>query len=140
VIFVIRAFILERYILESFSIIMILVKSLIVIFLMLFVAKYFYPFVNYMANTFDGREGFANGVGANGVGANGVGANEVGANEVGANEDEKEETTYTPISPAEKQAQMASDAKLVNELQVKIAELQQLSDKATDIRNELVTE
>jgi hypothetical protein len=135
VIFVIRAFILERYILESFSIIMILVKSLIVIFLMLFVAKYFYPFVNYMANTFDGREGFANG-----VGANGVGANEVGANEVGANEDEKEETTYTPISPAEKQAQMASDAKLVNELQVKIAELQQLSDKATDIRNELVTE
>jgi len=109
---------------------MILVKSLIVIFLMLFVAKYFYPFVNYMANTFDGREGFANEVGANGVGANGV----------GANEDEKEETTYTPISPAEKQAQMASDAKLVNELQVKIAELQQLSDKATDIRNELVTE
>jgi hypothetical protein len=109
---------------------MILVKSLIVIFLMLFVAKYFYPFVNYMANTFDGREGFADGVGANGVGANGV----------GANEDEKEETTYTPISPAEKQAQMASDAKLVNELQVKIAELQQLSDKATDIRNELVTE
>ena len=109
---------------------MILVKSLIVIFLMLFVAKYFYPFVNYMANTFDGREGFADGVGANGVGANGV----------EANEDEKEETTYTPISPAEKQAQMASDAKLVNELQVKIAELQQLSDKATDIRNELVTE
>jgi len=97
---------------------------------MLFVAKYFYPFVNYMANTFDGREGFADGVGANGVGANGV----------EANEDEKEETTYTPISPAEKQAQMASDAKLVNELQVKIAELQQLSDKATDIRNELVTE
>jgi hypothetical protein len=135
VIFVIRAFILERYILESFSIIMILVKSLIVIFLMLFVAKYFYPFVNYMANTFDGREGFANGVGANEVGANGV-----EANGVGANEDEKEETTYTPISPAEKQAQMASDAKLVNELQVKIAELQQLSDKATDIRNELVTE
>ncbi len=114
---------------------MILVKSLIVIFLMLFVAKYFYPFVNYMANTFDGREGFANGVGANEVGANGV-----EANGVGANEDEKEETTYTPISPAEKQAQMASDAKLVNELQVKIAELQQLSDKATDIRNELVTE
>ena len=109
---------------------MILVKSLIVIFLMLFVAKYFYPFVNYMANTFDGREGFANE----------VGANEVGANGVEANEDEKEETTYTPISPAEKQAQMASDAKLVNELQVKIAELQQLSDKATDIRNELVTE
>ena len=123
---------------------MILVKSLIVIFLMLFVAKYFYPFINYMSNTFDGREGFAdgtaNGVGANEVGANEVGANGVGANGVGANEDEKEETTYTPMSPAEKQAQMANDASVINDLQLKIAELQELSDKATDIRNELNTE
>ncbi len=118
---------------------MILVKSLIVIFLMLFVAKYFYPFVNYMSNTFDGREGFADGT-ANGVGANEVGANEVEANGVGANEDEKEETTYTPMSPAEKQAQMANDASVINDLQLKIAELQELSDKATDIRNELNTE
>ena len=101
---------------------------------MLFVAKYFYPFVNYMSNTFDGREGFADGT------ANGVGANGVGANGVGANEDEKEETTYTPMSPAEKQAQMANDASVINDLQLKIAELQELSDKATDIRNELNTE
>ena len=118
---------------------MILVKSLIVIFLLLFFFKYYDRFVTYMSNKFDGREGFAN---ANELGA-GANAYEVGeganANEVGEGAYEVEEEEYEELSynVDENQPLMAEDAKLMGELQDKMKELLELSDKATNINNDI---
>ena len=111
---------------------MILVKSLIVIFLLLFFFKYYDRFVTYMSNKFDGREGFAN---ANEVEAGaGPNANEV---EEGANEVEEEEYEELSYNVDENQPLMAEDAKLMGELQDRMKELLELSDKATNINNDI---
>lgn len=116
---------------------MILVKSLIVIFLLLFFFKYYDRFVTYMSNKFDGREGFASEAGANanevGAGA-GAYANEVGAGAYEVEEEEYEELSY---NVDENQPLMAEDAKLMGELQDKMKELLELSDKATNINNDI---
>ena len=101
---------------------MILVKSLIVIFLLLFFFKYYDRFVTYMSNKFDGREGFAS---------------EAGASEAGANALEEEEYEELSYNVGENQPLMAEDAKLMGELQDRMKELLELSDKATNINNDI---
>ena len=122
---------------------MILVKSLIVIFLLLFFFRYFDRFVTYMSNKFDGREGFAS---------------EADTNAYGAAEEDDEDTSaadtsgaadtsaYGAVSAKEEisynvgggnQTLMAEDAKLMGDLQDKMKELLQLSDKATVINNDI---
>ena len=115
---------------------MILVKSLIVIFLLLFFFKYYDRFVTYMSNKFDGREGFASANAYEVEAGAGPNTNEVGA---GANAYEVEEEEYEELSynVDENQPLMAEDAKLMGELQDKMKELLELSDKATNINNDI---
>jgi len=95
---------------------MILVKSLIVILLTLILAQFAKPFLTLMAKLFDGREGFA----------------------VEETEEEKieeleelEEGFYSP-------EKVSKEANFMAELQDKMNELNQLSEKATEINNQLI--
>jgi hypothetical protein len=123
---------------------MILVKSLIVIFLLLFFFRYFDRFVTYMSNKFDGREGFASEADTSAYGAadtSAYGAADTSAADTSAAdtsevaEDDEEEISYNVGGG--NQTLMAEDAKLMGDLQDKMKELLQLSDKATVINNDI---
>jgi hypothetical protein len=126
---------------------MILVKSLIVIFLLLFFFRYFDRFVTYMSNKFDGREGFASEADTSAYGAadtsaygaadtSAYGAADTsGADTSEVAEDDEEEISYNVGGG--NQTLMAEDAKLMGDLQDKMKELLQLSDKATVINNDI---
>ena len=92
---------------------MILVKSLIVILLTLILAQFAKPFLTLMAKLFDGREGFA-----------------VEEADKAAEED-VEEGFYSP-------EKVSKEANFMAELQDKMNELNQLSEKATEINNQLI--
>jgi hypothetical protein len=92
---------------------MILVKSLIVILLTLILAQFAKPFLTLMAKLFDGREGFA--------------VEEADK----AAEEELEEGFYSP-------EKVSKEANFMAELQDKMNELNQLSEKATEINNQLI--
>jgi hypothetical protein len=96
---------------------MILVKSLIVILLTLILAQFAKPFLTLMAKLFDGREGFA--------------VEEELEETDKAAEEELEEGFYSP-------EKVSKEANFVAELQDKMNELNQLSEKAKEINNQLI--
>jgi hypothetical protein len=105
---------------------MILVKSLIVILLMLILAKFGTPILEFLSKLFDGREGFV--------------VEEEGEEEGEEGEREKvvmEESFYSPPSVLENHQKVANESKFVATLQDQMNELNQLSEKATDINNQL---
>ena len=103
-----------------------MIKSLIVIFVLLLLAKYATSIFVFLSNLLDGRENFV------------------------AEDDEEEvksykqaavepleERVYTPPSVLEKHDLMSKDSTIVSDLQDKMNELMQLSEKATEINNQL---
>jgi len=89
---------------------MILVKSLIVLFIALLIARYYMPVIDFSARkVFDKREGFT----------------------------QPEQLKYTTASPLKKQDQMDSDAILISELKEKMTDLLQLNEKTTEINNNI---
>jgi hypothetical protein len=101
---------------------MILIKSLIVIFVLLLLAKYATSIFVFLANLLDGREGFV--------------AEDDKEEEVKTYEP-AEEIVYTPPSVVEKHDLLSKDSRIVSDLQDKMNELMQLSEKATEINNQL---
>ena len=107
---------------------MILVKSLIVILLMLILAKFGTPILEFLSRLFDGREGFV------------VEEGEKEEKEVeGEGEEEvvMEESFYSPPSVLENHQKVANESKIVATLQDKMDELNQLSEEATEINTQL---
>ena len=107
---------------------MILIKSLIVLFSLLLLAKYATPLLVFLAKLLDGREGFV-----------GEDHSEEDEEEVNSYEpaEATEEIVYTPPTVLEKHDLMSKDSAIVNDLQDKMNELMQLSEKATEINNQL---
>jgi len=106
---------------------MILVKSLIVIFLMLFLAKYYKRIMTFLSRfLLDERESFAS----------------LSTKNVFELEEEEmmEEISYTVPSPHEKQAELNMESKMISDLQEKMNELFRLSEKATEINKSLMNE
>lgn len=103
---------------------MILIKSLIVIFILLLFAKYATSIFVFIANLLDGREGFVA---------------EDDKEEVKTYEaaEASEELVYTPPNVLEKHDLLSKDSTIVGDLQDKMNELTQLSEKATEINNQL---
>ena len=122
---------------------MILVKSLIVILLLIIVFAIYNKW-DYFASKFDGREGFEQqgqqGQGQQGQGQQGQEEHE-GLWQAEADEAEKEraveEISYTLPSAVENYELHAGDAKFIGELQEKMTELFQLSEKATNINKNI---
>jgi hypothetical protein len=107
---------------------MILIKSLIVIFILLLLAKYATPILVFLSNLFDGREGF--------VAEDDE--EEVQSYDAEASAEEPlEEVVYTPPTVMEKHDLLSKDSTIVGDLQDKMNELMQLSEKATEINNQL---
>jgi hypothetical protein len=106
---------------------MILIKSLIVVFIMLLLAKYGKPIIIFLSNLLDGREGFDDGQNKDEV-----------KDEV-KEEDNKDivELSYSLPTTLEIHNEMANDSQLISELQDKMSELTQLSEKASEINNQL---
>lgn len=114
---------------------MILVKSLIVILLLIIVFAIYNKW-DYFASKFDGREGFEQ------QGQQGQQQEEhEGLWQAEADEAEKEraveEISYTLPSAVENYELHAGDAKFIGELQEKMTELFQLSEKATNINKNI---
>ena len=106
---------------------MILVKSLIVIFLMLFLAKYYKRIMTFLSRILlDERESFAD-------------INTTNMFEL-EEEDIMEEISYTVPSPLKKQAELNMESKMIIDLQEQMNELFRLSDKATEINTNLMKE
>ncbi len=105
---------------------MILIKSLIVIFVLLLLAKYSTSIFVFLANLLDGREGF-------------VAEDDKEEEKVKSYEpaEAREETVYTPPTVLEKHDLLSKDSRIVSDLQDKMNELMQLSEKATEINNQL---
>lgn len=105
---------------------MILIKSLIVIFVLLLLAKYSTSIFVFLANLLDGREGF-------------VAEDDDDQKEVKAAEaaEASEEIVYTPPTVLEKHDLLSKDSTIVSDLQDKMNELMLLSEKATEINNQL---
>jgi hypothetical protein len=107
---------------------MILVKSLIVIFLMLFLAKYYKRIMTFLSRILlDERESFAD-------------INTTNMFELEEEEDIMEEISYTVPSPLKKQAELNMESKMIIDLQEQMNELFRLSDKATEINTNLMKE
>ena len=104
---------------------MILIKSLIVIFILLLLAKYATPILVFLSNLLDGRENFV------------AEDDEEEFESYDAAEEPQEEIVYTPPSVVEKHDLLSKDSTIVNDLQDKMDELMQLSEKATEINNQL---
>jgi hypothetical protein len=100
---------------------MILVKSLIILFLLILLAQFFNPVMDFSARKFyDQREGFTQ------------------TEEKNEKEKEKyEELKYTTASPLQKHDQMSVDAKLMNQLHENMTDLLELKDKANEINNSM---
>ena len=123
---------------------MILVKSLIVILLLIIVFAIYNKW-DYFASKFDGREGFEQ----QGQWQQGQAEQQQaeqqeeheGLWQAEANEAEKEraveEIAYTLPSAVENYELHAGDAKFIGELQEKMTELFQLSEKATNINKNI---
>lgn len=105
---------------------MILIKTLIIIFILLLLAKYAKPILTFFSNLLDGREGFDVKYEVEGVGDN------MGEND----EEEVEELVYTTPSLMDKHNKVADNTKFVGELQDKMNELTQLSEQASEINNQ----
>jgi hypothetical protein len=125
---------------------MILVKSLIAILLLIIVFA-IYNNWDYFASKFDGREGFEQQQGQWQAEQQGQGQAEQGHEEheglwqAEADQAEKEraveEIAYTLPSAVENYELHAGDAKFISELQEKMTELFQLSEKATNINKNI---
>ena len=125
---------------------MILVKSLIVILLLIIVFAIYNKW-DYFASKFDGREGFEQQEGqaeqqGQWQGQQGQWQEEhEGLWQAEADEAEKEraveEISYTLPSAVENYELHAGDAKFIGELQEKMTELFQLSEKATNINKNI---
>ena len=106
---------------------MILVKSLIVILLTLILAQFAKPFLTLMVKLFDGREGFAVEETLEVEEADKALVDEEALEEV----EEVEEGFYS-------HQKVSKEANFLAELQDKMNELNQLSEKATEINNQLI--
>ena len=117
---------------------MILVKSLIVILLLIIVFAIYNKW-DYFASKFDGREGFVQQ--GHMWQAEQQQEEHEGLWQAEADEAEKEraveEISYTLPSAVENYELHAGDAKFIGELQEKMTELFQLSEKATNINKNL---
>ena len=118
---------------------MILVKSLIVILLLIIVFAIYNKW-DYFASKFDGREGFEQ-QGQQGQAEQQQQEEHEGLWQAEADKAEKEraveEISYTLPSAVENYELHAGDAKFIGELQEKMTELFQLSEKATNINKNI---
>jgi hypothetical protein len=87
-------------------------------------AKYATSILTFLSNLLDGREGFVAEDDEEEVKSYNV-------------EEQVEEKVYTPPTVMEKHDLLSKDSTIVNDLQDKMDELMQLSEKATEINNQL---
>jgi hypothetical protein len=100
---------------------MILVKSLIILFIFILFAQFYFPLIDFLSRKFfDQREGF------------------IQPKKITEEKKEiYEELKYTTASPLQTHNKTEKDAQLISELQEKMTDLLELNNKTTEINNSI---